>query len=167
MARRRDTQDKVVSSLIIKCVKCRLELLRADADRRFPCRVIVLIPNDSAHWNFGPSAAVARSGRKLRNVRRGASLASGSLWERERDHAHGQEQKQIKRASNKMRFNRGANVRFHLACASVCKRLLLEARQSCRDNLPRLSSAFLLHGRSYGRSAGEGRDRGVEIGLGV
>ena len=43
-----------------------------------------------------------------------------------------------------MRFHRGANVRFHLACASVCKQLLLEARQGCRDNLTRLSSAFPL-----------------------
>jgi hypothetical protein len=34
-----------------------------------------------------------------------------------------------------MRFNCGANVRFHLACASVRKNLLLEAHQSCRDNL--------------------------------
>ena len=66
-----------------------------------------------------------------------------------------------------MRLNRGANVRFHLACASVRKHLLLEARQSCRDNFTTLSSAFLLDGRSYGRGAGEGRDRGVEIGLGV
>ena len=60
-----------------------------------------------------------------------------------------------------MRFNRGANVRFHLACASVRKRLLLKARQRCRDNLTRLSSAFLFHRQSYGRRAGEGRGRGV------
>ena len=39
-----------------------------------------------------------------------------------------------------MRLNCGANVRFHLACASVCKHLLLEARQRCRD-----FSAFLRH----------------------
>jgi hypothetical protein len=43
------------------------------------------------------------------------------------------QQKQVKRASNKLRFDRGANVRVHLACASVRKLLLLEARQSCRD----------------------------------
>jgi hypothetical protein len=60
-----------------------------------------------------------------------------------------------------MRFNRGANVRFHPARASVRKRLLLEARQSCRDNLTTLSSAFVLDGRSYGRGVGEGRDRGL------
>ena len=32
-----------------------------------------------------------------------------------------------------MRFGRGANVHFHLACASVRKHLLLEARQRCRE----------------------------------
>jgi hypothetical protein len=32
-----------------------------------------------------------------------------------------------------MRSNRGANVRFHFACATVCKHLLLDARQRCRD----------------------------------
>ena len=46
------------------------------------------------------------------------------------------QQKQVKRASNKLRFGRGAKVHFHLACAAVRKLLLLEARQSCRDNLP-------------------------------
>jgi hypothetical protein len=38
-----------------------------------------------------------------------------------------------------MRFHRGANVRFHLACASVRKHLLLEARRRSRDIL-RLTS---------------------------
>jgi hypothetical protein len=32
-----------------------------------------------------------------------------------------------------VRFGRGANVHFHLACASVRKHLLLQARQRCRD----------------------------------
>jgi hypothetical protein len=41
-----------------------------------------------------------------------------------------------------MHFGRGANVHVHLACASVRKLLLLEARQSCRDNLTKLRSEF-------------------------
>ena len=32
-----------------------------------------------------------------------------------------------------MRFDRGANVRFHFACVLVSNPLLLQARQSCRD----------------------------------
>jgi len=36
-------------------------------------------------------------------------------------YADRQQQKQVKRASNKMGFNREANVRFHFACASVRK----------------------------------------------
>ena len=52
------------------------------------------------------------------------------------DRADGQEQKQIKRASNKMRFDRGADVRVHVVSASVRKHLLLEARQGCRDFSP-------------------------------
>ncbi len=37
--------------------------------------------------------------------------------------------------------------------AAVRKRLVLEARPSCRDNLTRLRSASLLDGRSYCRGA--------------
>jgi hypothetical protein len=44
-------------------------------------------------------------------------LEAASLRQRKRDRADGQKQKQVKRASNKTRFNRGANVRFHFACA--------------------------------------------------
>ena len=66
-----------------------------------------------------------------------------------------------------MRFNRGANVRFHLACASVRKHLLLEAPQRCRDNLTRFSRAFLLHRQSYGRGIGLGRGRGVGVARGI
>jgi hypothetical protein len=66
-----------------------------------------------------------------------------------------------------MRFNRGANVRFHPAYASVRKHLLLEARQGCRDNFTRLSSGCLFHRRSYGRGAGVGRVRGLGRDLGV
>ena len=51
-ARGRSGQDEVVSSLIIKCVKCWLEILRADADRRFRGRIVVLIPKHSAVWQF-------------------------------------------------------------------------------------------------------------------
>ncbi len=40
--------------------------------------------------------------------------------------------------------------------AAVGKHLLLKARPSCRDNFTRLSSAYLLERRSYGRGAGEG-----------
>ena len=32
-----------------------------------------------------------------------------------------------------MRSIRGANVRFHFACAAARKHLLLDARQRCRD----------------------------------
>jgi hypothetical protein len=62
-----------------------------------------------------------------------------------------------------MRFGRGANVHFHLACASVRKHLLLEPRQSCRDNSTRLSSALFFVGKSYGRGRGLGRGRGVGV----
>jgi hypothetical protein len=90
--------------------------LRADAERRFRCRVIVLIPNPG-QWKFwhcqSASTAVAGSGRKLRDVRRCASVASGSLSESEWDQADARQQKQVKRASSKMRFNRGVNALFH------------------------------------------------------
>jgi len=66
-----------------------------------------------------------------------------------------------------MRFGRGANVHFHLACASVRKHLLLEARQSCRDNSTRLNSVLLLDGKSYGRGTGVGRGLTVGAILGV
>ena len=61
-----------------------------------------------------------------------------------------------------MRFNRGADLRFHLACASVRTHLLLKARQSCRDNLTRMRSASLLDSRSYGRGAGGSCIRGLK-----
>jgi len=47
------------------------------------------------------------------------------LSEREMERADDQKQKQVKRASKEMRFGRGANVRFHLAYASVRKHLLV------------------------------------------
>src|SRR5438874_1216045 len=99
--------------------------------------------NQPAQWKFwgcqSASAAVARSDRKLRDVRR-ASLVTVLLPKREREHASRQ-QKQVKRASDKVRFHRGANVRFHLACASVRKHLLLEMRPACRDNFGRLEQS--------------------------
>ena len=92
----RSGQDEVVSRLVVKRGHRRLELLRADVNRRFRCWVVILIPQDEAGWKFRHwrsariAVAVARSGRKLRDVRRRASLASGSLPEREWDHAHGE-----------------------------------------------------------------------------
>src|SRR4029453_5255065 len=47
------------------------------------------------------------------------SLSGGRLCERERDHAHGQQQKQVKRALNKMRFGREAYVCGYLALRCV------------------------------------------------
>jgi hypothetical protein len=60
---------------------------------------------------------------------------TSSSWLRQREwgRAGGHKHNQVKRASNKIRFGRGANVRFHLACASVLKHLLLEARQRWQD----------------------------------
>ena len=63
-----------------------------------------------------------------------------------------------------MRFGRGAKVRFHLACASVRKRLLHETRQSCRDNL-QMRSAFLFIQETYGRGGGVSRGLGVGVDL--
>ena len=96
---------------------------------------------------FGPrtNRSARRRGRRwtaLVAVRK--NRESFSLSKCERHHAHAYKQKQVKRASNKRRFGRGANVRVHLACASVCKHLLLEARQSCRDNSMRFCNSSLL-----------------------
>src|SRR6187551_3581011 len=90
-ARGRSGQDEVVSSLIIKCVKCRLEVLRADGDRLLRCRAVVLIPKHSAVWQTwncqGARAGVATSGGMLPRVRGSALLAGGSLSKREWDRA--------------------------------------------------------------------------------
>jgi hypothetical protein len=59
------------------------------------------------------AAAALGSGRQLGRVPGRALLSSRSLPEREWDQAHGQQQKQVKRASSKMRFNRGVNALFH------------------------------------------------------
>ena len=59
----------------------------------------------------------------------------------ERNRAHSDQQKQVKQASNKMRFDREADVRVHLACAPVRKHLLLQAPQSGQD----FSAALQMH----------------------
>jgi hypothetical protein len=87
-----------------------------------------------------------------------ATSADVSLPEREWNCADGQEQKQIKRASNKMRFDRGADVRVHLDSASVRKHLLLEARQGSRDFSPLDSNET--------KMSDGGRDRAL-LGVGV
>src|SRR6185369_8201930 len=67
---------------------------------------------------------------------RSVSLSRGPLCEREWDYAQSRYQKQVKRASKKMRFDRGADVCVHVACASVRKHLLLQARQGYQDFSP-------------------------------
>ena len=53
-----------------------------------------------------------RRSQKTRGRAR-ALLAGGSLRERERDHANRQQQKQVKAASKKMRFDLWINLSFH------------------------------------------------------
>jgi hypothetical protein len=110
---------EVVSHLVVERGHRRLELLRADTERRFRCCVVVL--------------AKGRAVGSQRRVFAAATSGDVSLPERERNHKDRQEQKQVKRASNEMRFGCGANVRFHLAYAPVRKQFLVEARQRCRD----------------------------------
>ena len=92
-ARRWSGHDEVVSSLIIECLKCRLEVLRADGHRLLRCWVVVLIPKHSAIWEIwncqNARAGVVKSGGMLPRIRGGALLASGSLSKRERNHAQG------------------------------------------------------------------------------
>ena len=116
---REQIHDEVVSRLVVERGHRRLELLRADTERRFRCCVIVL--------------AEGRAVGSPQRVFAAATSGDVSLPERERNHKGRQEQKQVKRASNEMRFGCGANVRFHLAWASVRKHLLVEARQRCRE----------------------------------
>jgi len=116
---REQIHDEVVSGLVVERGHRRLELLRADTERRFRCWVIVL--------------AKGRAEGSQRRVFATTTSGDVSLPERERNHKGRQEQKQVKRASNEMRFRCGADVRVHLACASVRKHLLAKARQRCRD----------------------------------
>src|SRR5438067_5387395 len=72
-----------------------------------------------------------------------------SLCQRKRDHADCQQQKQVKRASNKMRFDVGVNLFFHKpgsVIGAVC---------------------FFLIEKTYGRGGRVGRCRGLGEGLGV
>jgi hypothetical protein len=62
------------------------------------------------HWARGARQIFVRGG-----VWRGhASFRSVPLRQREWDRADGHKQKQIKRASEKMRFDSGVNLFFHL-----------------------------------------------------
>jgi len=127
---REQIHDEVVSRLVVERGHRRLELLRADTERRFRCCVIVL--------------AEGRAVGSPQRVFAAATSGDVSLPERERNHKGRQEQKQVKRASNEMRFGCGANVRFHLAWASVRKHLLVEARQRCRFSCEKASPLFEL-----------------------
>jgi len=49
----------------------------------------------------------------------------------------------------------------------MSKYLLLEARQRCRENSTRLSSALLLDLPAYGRGGGVGRGRGPGVSAGL
>ena len=117
--RGRSGQDEVVSRLVVERGHRRLEVLRADVDRRFRCGVVVLIVEDEARWKFPRwqsgrvAVAVARSDGKLHRAPGRGLLFSGSLCECEWDRAHGDQEKQVKRASNKMRFNPLVNALFH------------------------------------------------------
>jgi hypothetical protein len=119
---REQIHDEVVSRLLVERGHRRLELLRADTERRFRCCVIVL--------------AKGRAVGSQQRVFAAATSGDVSLPERERNHKGRQQQKQVKRASNKMRFDRGADVHVHLDSAPIGKHLLLEARQGCRDFSP-------------------------------
>jgi hypothetical protein len=77
--------------------------------------------------------SIAAAFGKPQRIFAAATSGDVSLPEREWNHKGRQEQKQVKRASNEMRFGCRANVRFHLAYASVRKHFLVEARQRCRD----------------------------------
>jgi hypothetical protein len=61
-----------------------------------------------------------------------------SLRQRGGDRADGHKQKQVKRASKKMRFDRCANVRFHFDCALAGNPLLLFVVDAHRDEGKRL-----------------------------
>jgi hypothetical protein len=83
-----------------------------------------------------------------------ATVRRDLLSECRRDGRNGYEQKQVKRASKKMRCTCGANVCFHLACASVRKHLLLDVLQSCRDNLTGSVVRFFFIDKAMGAVAG-------------
>lgn len=49
---RRNIHNEVVGRLVVERVHRLLELLRTDAERRFRCRVVILVPEAAARWNF-------------------------------------------------------------------------------------------------------------------
>ena len=116
---REQIHDEVVSRLVVERGHRRLELLRADTERRFRCCVIVL--------------AEGRAVGSPQRVFAAATSGDVSLPERERNHKGRQEQKQVKRTTQKMHLNGRASVRFHFSCVPVNKPVLLEARQRCRE----------------------------------
>lgn len=119
---REQIHDEVVSGLVVERGHRRLELLRADTERRFRCCVVVLA-----------KGRAGKTGRRQQPAFAAPTSGDVSLAERERNHKGRQEDKQVKRASNEMRFRCGADVGVHLACAAVRKHLLVEARQRSRD----------------------------------
>ena len=69
--------------------------------------------------------------------------ATARLRQRERDRTDGHKQKQVKRASNKMRFDGGINLLFHLVLSLV--RILIFPVQNY----------ILGAGHSFGQKRGE------------
>ena len=117
---REQIHDEVVSRLVVERGHRRLELLRADTERRFRCCVIVL--------------AEGRAVGSPQRVFAAATSGDVSLPERERNHKGRQEQKHVKRASKEMRFSRTVDALFHCHCVPGEQPVLLEARQRCRDS---------------------------------
>src|SRR5205814_3426282 len=112
--------DEVVSRLVVERGHRRLELLRADTERRFRCCVIVL--------------AEGRAVGSPQRVFAAATSGDVSLPERERNHKGRQEQKHVKRASKQMRLSQTVEALFHCHCVPGEQPVLLEARQRCRDS---------------------------------
>ena len=117
--------------------------------------------------------AVAGHRRKLFRICGRDSVSSASLSERKRDQRNGQEEKQVKRAADKVRFGRGANVRVHLACASVRKHFYSKRVKAVETIQLDFEVRFFFVGKNYGRGIGVGRGLtlgailGVGEGLGV
>lgn len=88
-------QDEVVSCLVVERGHRRLELLRADTDRRFRCWVVILIPQDEAGRKFRRwqsvrlTVAIARNDGKLRRALDSTLPFDTSLREREWNHPDG------------------------------------------------------------------------------
>ena len=102
---RKQIHDEVVSRLVVERGHRRLELLRADTERRFCCCVVVL--------------ANCRAVGSPQRVFAAATSRDVSLPERERNHKGRQDQKQVKRATQKVHFNGRASVRFHFSRVPV------------------------------------------------